>query len=371
MVLNCVATCLMGMERMVKNELKIIGARDIKAENARVFFSADEQIFIRSLINSRYANRILIFLKSFKATTFDELFEGVKAIDWAKYIDKLDSFPIKGHCTNSKLQSVISCRSIIKKAICKRLNLKYNIAWFKQTGPMKLIRFVMLNDTISLMIDACGDGLYKRNYRRNFTIAPIKETLAAGLIDFIRVYDDNTLVDPFCGSGTILIEGAMKALNIAPGLNRMFLSQTWNLFKNNLWLEEKALAKSKIKHNKTFKAYGYDIDQASLSIAKQNAKKAGLENYINFEKRDIKDFTNKYNNTVLVTNPPYGERLNDKTYANKLYKTMGERFSKSNIKRICVINPEENFEKIYGRVADKRRKLYNGDIKCNAYAYYN
>lgn len=370
MNLNCVATCLMGMESMVKNELNIIGASDVRAENARVYFTADEHIFVRALLNSRYAQRILIYIKSFKAETFDDLYEGVKSVDWEDYINKDDSFPIRGHCNNSKLQSVVSCRSIIKKAVCEKLNLKYNISWFKQTGPMKLIRFMMLNDTVSLMIDACGDGLYKRNYRRNYVSAPIKETLAAGLNDLVRVYEDNTLIDPFCGSGTVLIEGAMKALNIAPGLNRMFLSQTWGLFDRKLWKDEAELAKTKENPGTDFKAYGYDVDELSLNVAKKNIRKAGLEKYIKLEKRSIENFKNEDENAVVVTNPPYGYRLNDRTYASKLYRVMGETFRKNKVKRVCVITPEENFEKIYGKTADKRRKLYNGNIKCTAYAYY-
>lgn len=370
MVLNCVATCLIGMESMVKNELKKIGAINTKAENARVFFSADEQIFVRALINSRYAERILIHLGTFSATSFEELFTGVKNISWENYINEFDSFPIKGNCVNSKLSSLVSCRSIIKKAVCERLKLKYKISWFKQTGPMKLIRFILLKDKITLMLDACGEGLHKRNYKRNFTKAPIKETLAAGLNDFIRIYDDNTLVDPFCGSGTILIEGAMKALNIAPGVNRNFSCEKWNMFEEKLWEDEKQLAKSKVKTNVNFKAYGYDIDEASLDLAKQNAKRAGVSEYIKFKKQDIKDFNISEENAVVVTNPPYGIRLSDKTYANKIYKTMGKVLYKNNLKKVCVISPEENFEKIYGKAATKRRKLYNGTIKCNAYAFY-
>ncbi len=370
MTYNCVATCLMGIESMVKNELKFLGALDVKAENARVLFKADEKILVRSLLCCRFAERILLLIGTFKASKFEDLFEATKSLPWENYITKSDAFPIRGNSLNSKLESIKSCQSIIKKAVAERLGEKYNISWFEQNGNKKLIKFVIIKDQVSLMIDLCGEALHKRKYRENFTKAPIKETLAAALVDFIRVYDDSTFIDPFCGSGTIVIEAALKALNIAPGLNRNFALQGWNEIPKDLWQEEKERAVSSQKDGVNFKAYAYDIDEYSLELAKENAKKAGVDEYISFEKRDIRDFSCDANKPVIVTNPPYGERLSDKENARKLYEIMGNNFRKNNISRVCVISPEDDFEDIYGQKAIKKRKLYNGMLRCNAYAYF-
>ncbi len=370
MVYSCVATCLMGIESMVKNELKLLGASEIKAENARVFFTADANILARSLLCCRFAERILLHVGTFKAHNFEELFQGVKSLDWENYIGKFDAFPIKGNTVASKLESVKSCRSIIKKAVAKRLGEKYGVSWFEQTGNMKLIKFTLIKDQISLMIDLCGEALHKRKYRENFTKAPIKETLAAAMIDFIRVYDDSVLIDPFCGSGTIVIEGAMKALNIAPGLNRNFTVQSWDEISVKIWKEEKERAISLQKNNKSFKAFAYDIDDYSLKLAQENAKRAGVDKYIEFINRDIRNFSCKHNKTVVVTNPPYGQRLIDKNEARNLYKIMGEVFRHDAIERMCIISPDDAFENIFGQKAKKTRKLYNGMIRCNAYAYF-
>ncbi len=364
-----VATSLMGIEGMVKNELKFFGAQEVRADNAKVFFKADYKTMIRCLLWSRFSERILLHIGSSEVHTFVELFDFVKSLPWENYIGKMDAFPIKGNLLKSELRSMVSCRSIIKKAVAARLNEKYNISWFEQTGDLKLIRFNILKNKIILMIDICGEGLHKRKYRENFTKAPIKETLASALIDFIRVYDDSVLIDPFCGSGTILIEGAMKALNIAPGLNRNFVCETWKDSVFSPWKEERERAISLRKSDKSFKAFGFDIDEYSLRLASENAKRANVGDYIFFKKRNISDFSNYHDNALIVTNPPYGQRLGDKDYTNKLYTAMAERFRKSNLKKVCVITSEENFEEIYGERATKKRKLYNGMKKCYAYAY--
>ena len=367
--LTFVAPCIFGLEGICANEFKFLGFKNVVAENGRVLFNGDFETMIKANIHSRYAERILILLSEFNAYTFDDLFEGVKAIPWEKFISKTDAFPVKGKSLSSKLKSVPNCQKIVKKAVVERLKEKYLIPWFEETDALHQIQFLIMNDKVSVMLDTTGAGLHKRGYRANSNDAPIKETLAAAMAELAGVRPNHNVVDPMCGSGTILIESALKALKIPPGINRYFAFQNWSQIDSNLVDKIKEEAKNNIKTDCSFSAIGYDIDEITLKIARENAEKAGVADRIRFEKRDIKDFKPDFERQTVITNPPYGERLLDITTAEQLYKTMGERFLKNPSASYTIISPDDDFEKIFGKKADKRRKLYNGMLKCQVYIY--
>lgn len=365
-----VASCLLGVEGLVANELRFMGAEDVSPENGRVIFSGDANILARANINSRYAERVLVLLGTFRATTFDELFNGVSKINWADYIGSDDKFPVKGTCLSSQLMSVPDCQKIIKKSAAKVLSKAYNTDWLNEGGAVHQIQFLIFKDKVSIMLDTTGTGLYKRGYRANSNLAPIKETLAAVLAELSVVRANHTVIDPMCGSGTILIESALKAMRIAPGINREFAAEQWSQIPCKVWQEERDRAKSQENRDCSFCAYGYDIDEESLNIARENAVKAGVADRIIFENRDIRDFSHETQRGTVITNPPYGERLLDIDRARELYKIMGKKFIKKDGWSYTVISPDDEFEKVFGRKADKRRKLYNGMLKCQAYMYF-
>ena len=312
----------------------------------------------------------MILMAEFEALSFDSLFEAVKAIEWENWIDKSDSFPVRGSCLNSQLQSVSDCQKIIKKAVVDRLSSQYGINWFEESSSVHQIKFLIINNKVSIMLDTSGDGLYKRGYRADSNDAPIKETLAAALADLARVRSNHFVVDPMCGSGTILIESAMKALKIAPGINRGFAAEKWPQIPKNVWKEERQKALSMINHDCDFQAIGYDIDNNALNLAKNNAEIAGVGDRIKFIKRDIRNFEFDNDYETVMVNPPYGERLLDIDEAESLYKVMGEKFIREKGKSYTIISPDDDFEKVFGRKADKRRKLYNGMLNCQVYMYF-
>jgi putative N6-adenine-specific DNA methylase len=370
MKLKFTAPCIFGLEGLCANELRYLGIENVTAENGRVVFSGDWNTLAKANINSHYAERIQILLAEFEARSFEELFENVKAINWEDFIGVADAFPVKGRCLSSQLMSVPDCQKIIKKAVVTRLSEKYMLPWLEETGAVHQIQFLIMNDKVSVMLDTSGAGLHKRGYRAESNDAPIKETLAAAMVELSRVRSNHFVVDPMCGSGTILIEAAMKALSIAPGLNRYFACERWDCVPKAAFKAEKELAKSKIKSDCTFQAEGYDIDETALATAKHNAELAGVADRITFAKRDIKDFRLNDGFQTVITNPPYGERLLDVKQAEELYKIMGERFKRQQGKSYSIISPDDDFEKIFGRKADKRRKMYNGTLKCQLYMYF-
>ncbi len=370
MKMNFVAPCLFGIEGILADELRRMGVENVEAENGRVLFSGDESTLARVNINTRYAERVLINMGQFRATSFTELFEGTKALPFEDFIGRDDAFPVNGHSLNSQLFSIPDCQSIIKKAIVERLKQKYNVSWFSETGSEYKIRFSIMKDIVTVMIDTSGEGLHKRGYRRISNDAPLKETLAAAMCDTARIYPDTKIFDPFCGSGTILIEAAMHAARIAPGLNRFFAAEKFGFINDSVWREERTRAMDNIRRGIEFEAYGYDIDPACAELTLANAKKVGVEKFIKTQVRDIKDFSLPEGRTLTITNPPYGERLLDIKAAEEIYKTMGERFIKAEGKKYYVISPHDEFERLFGRPADKRRKLYNGMIKCQLFMYF-
>ncbi len=368
--INLVAPCLFGVESIAADEFRRMGFEDVVIENGRVLLSGNSNMLARANICSRFAERILINVGEFSALTFTELFDGVKALPWENFIGRDDAFPVNGWSINSKLFSIPDCQSIIKKAIVERLKLKYNISYFAETGPDYKIRFSIMKDRVTMMIDTSGEGLHKRGYRRNSNDAPLKETLAASMCDLARIYPDTKLFDPFCGSGTILIESALMAKNIAPGLRRFFAAERFGFLDSKIWQEERTRAQDLIRPTVDFEAQGFDIDKNAVELTLANAKKAGVEKYVKASIADVRDFTPPKERCLTITNPPYGERLLDVKAAEELYTVMGQRFIQGDGQKYFVISPHDMFEDFYGKKADKRRKLYNGMIKCQLFMYF-
>lgn len=365
-----IAPCLFGVEGIAAGELERMGASSVKAENGRVCFEGDYNILARANINSRFCERICIMVGEFEAVTFEQLFEQVKTLPWENYIGQNDAFPVGGYSLNSALFSLPDCQSIIKKAVVERLKTKYPVSWFDETGPEHKIRFSILKNRVTVMIDTSGEGLHKRGYRRNSNAAPLKETLAAAMCDTARIYPDTKLFDPFCGSGTILIEAAMMALKMAPGLRRFFAAERFDFVPEQVWREERMRAQDQILHNIDFEARGFDIDPEAIRLTEENAAKAGVSKYVKASLADVRDLKLPDDRCLVVTNPPYGERLLDIKQAEELYQIMGGVFKQEKGKKYFIISPDDDFETVFGRPADKRRKLYNGMIKCQLYMYF-
>lgn len=368
--INLIAPCLFGTESIAADEFRRMGFTDIVTENGRVKLAGDFNMLARANICSRFAERILINVGEFYASTFTELFDGVKALGWEDFIGKDDAFPVNGWSIDSILHSIPDCQSIIKKAIVERLKLKYSVSRFAETGPEYKIRFSIHKNSVTMMIDTSGEGLHKRGYRRNSNAAPLKETLAASMCDLARIYPDTKLLDPFCGSGTLLIEAALMATKTAPGLRRFFAAERFGFIPEKVWREERTRAQDLILHNVDFSAQGFDIDKNAVELTLENAKKAGVSKYVKAAVADVKDFTPPEERCLIITNPPYGERLLDVKAAEELYTVMGNRFKEGSGKKYYVISPHDEFEKYFGRTADKRRKLYNGMIKCQLFMYF-
>ena len=365
-----VAPCLLGLEGLVSEELKFMDAENVSAENGRVFFEGDETILARANIWSRYSERILIVLDRFKATTFTELFDAVRVLPWSELIGSTDTFPVKGYSINSALHSVPDCQKIIKKAVVESLKEDYNISWFEETGPIHQIQFSFMKDEVTIMLDTTGKGLHKRGYRPVGNDAPIRETLAAAMCNLSKLRHYHTLYDPFCGSGTILIEGAMMANNIAPGINRNFDVDRWGFVPESVWMSERERCRDLIKKDTDFVAFGSDIDSKCIELTQINAKRINVDKFMRLSVCDIKNFAPSTEKGTLIANPPYGERMLDVKEAQKIYSIMGDKFVSKYGWSYGVISPDEEFEKFFKRKADKRRKLYNGMIKCQYYMYF-
>lgn len=368
-LIRMVCPCHFGLESTLKFEITKIGGQDISVSDGRVAFSGDFSTLIKANLWLSTAERVLVQLAEFDAYSFEELFQGTKSAPFEDFIGAEDSFPVKGYSLNSDLHSVPDCQAIIKKAAVERLKSKYGISYFEETGSLYRIRFSILKNHVSIFLDSTGDGLHKRGYRRSSNAAPIKETLAAGIVDLAHVRSDSVVCDPFCGSGTIIIEAAYKALNIAPGLKRRFASDNWDIIPQNLWETERKAALEAIRKDTDFFAYGYDIDPECVALTQENCRKAGIRNRVEIKQADIKEYEN-ISNTVTVCNPPYGERLLEIREAEELYRIMGRRFNADREHPCFVISPHEEFEQLFGKNADKRRKLYNGMLKCQLYMYF-
>lgn len=369
MELTMCCPTLFGLEGIVADELRFGGKlNDVHAENGRVFFEGDENTLAWANLNLRCAERVLIRLGVFQAKTFDQLFEGVRALPWEQFIPKDGAFPVKGHSLNSALHSVPDCQKIIKKAVVSRLGAHYHQNWFEESGAKYQIQFAIMRDTAELYLDTSGSGLHKRGYRANSNAAPLRETLAAALVKLARWRGREPFLDPFCGSGTIAIEAAMIAQRRAPGLMRAFDAEKWHCFDASVWRQAREDALGMADGGARFDIVGSDIDPACVQLSIENARKAGVANTVFFEQADAaaRDYTQ---NGVLIANPPYGERLLALQEAEALYQKMGAAMQKSPMKQY-ILSSDLLFERCFDRKADKRRKLYNGMIKCELHMYF-
>lgn len=365
-----IAPCFFGCESTANFELRRIGAEDIRVSDGRLTFRGGADMIAAANLNLRTVERVMLLLNTYTATTFDELFDGVYSIHWEELLPADAAFPVTGSSLNSQLSSVPACQSIIKKAVVKCLMQGHRTTSLPETGAEYKIRFMLRKNVCEIMLDTTGDGLHKRGYRRNSMEAPIRETLAATIADLGRVRRDSLVEDPFCGSGTLLIEAAQKAMNIAPGLKRRFAAERYSFVPAAIWAEQrqKALADSKLDVG--FEAFGYDIDPAAVALANANAKLAGVEKRCHFEVADVADFAAK-SEAIVLTNPPYGERMSTIEGAAKLARTLGQQMEAHPCAGVYAITADMDFEHHYGKRANKRRKMYNGMIPCQLYMYYN
>ena len=361
--------CLLGLESLVGDEVKKLGLADVRVENGRVLCRGEERDLARLNINLRCGARVLLVLASFRATDFETLFQGTRAVRWEDWIPREGEFPVTGYSINSTLHSVPACHSIVKKAVVERLGAAYGLEKLPETGKRYQIRFSIMKDEVMLCLDASGEGLYKRGYRAVGVAAPLKETLAAAMVKLSHYNGRDPFCDPFCGSGTIPIEAALIAKNRAPGLDRSFAAQKWKNMDSKLWLEAGDEAMDKEFHGH-YDIWGGDIDPAAVELARHNAELAGVEDCIRFEVADAGKFHRDSEYGQLVTNPPYGERLLEKKEAEDLYRMFGAALRDLPPKwRVLVLSSHTEFERCFGRPADKKRKLYNGMIKCDAFMY--
>lgn len=366
---HLIAPCYFGTESTAAFEVRRIGAEEVQVTDGRIAFTGGPEIIAAANLNLRCAERVLLLLKSYTATTFDELFDGVYAIPWEELLPADAQFPVKGSSLSSILSSVPACQKIVKKAVVERLKKGHKVLTLPETGALYKLRFSIRKNRVEIMLDTSGDGLHKRGYRRNATGAPIKETLAAAIADLGRVRRDTLVQDPFCGSGTMVIEAAQKAMNIAPGLRRRFCAEHYGFIPQKVWAEQREKALSEVRMDAAFEGRGWDIDPAAVELATQNAKLAGVGERCHFEVADVADFVPDVAATVL-TNPPYGERLGDLETAAKLAGVLGSRWEQNPGQGLYVITADADFERHFGKKAARRRKLYNGMIPCQVYMYY-
>lgn len=366
---HLIAPCYFGTESTAAFEVRRIGAEEVQVTDGRIAFTGGPEIIAAANLNLRCAERVLLLLKSYTATTFDELFDGVYSIPWEELLPADAQFPVKGSSLSSILSSVPACQKIVKKAVVERLKKGHKVLTLPETGALYKLRFSIRKNRVEIMLDTSGDGLHKRGYRRNATGAPIKETLAAAIADLGRVRRDTLVQDPFCGSGTMVIEAAQKAMNIAPGLRRRFCAEHYGFVPQKVWAEQREKALSEVRMDAAFEGFGWDIDPAAVELATQNAKLAGVGERCHFEAADVADFVPDAAATVL-TNPPYGERLGDLETAAKLAGVLGGRWEQNPGQGLYVITADADFERHFGKKAARRRKLYNGMIPCQVYMYY-
>lgn len=367
--LNFVIPVLLGLEGVVAEELRRLGMNEVAAENGRVFCSGTEADIPRLNINLRVGARVLVVLGRFRARSFDELFEQTKALNWEDYIPRTGKFPVKGYSLNSQLHAVSPCQAIVKKAVAARLGQKYGLSELPETGALYQIQFALMKDEAVLMIDTSGQGLYKRGYRAVGVDAPLRETLAAAMVILSRYKGRDAFRDPFCGSGTIAIEAALIAKNRAPGLTRAFSAQKWEWVEHSLWMDAVDEAISK-EFDGDYDILGTDIDPRAIQIARSNAEKADVEDLVRFEVADALEFKVEGERGRIVTNPPYGERLMEKREAEELYRGFGKVYAGlPEGWSLSLLSSHTEFERTFGRQADKKRKLYNGMLKCDLFLY--
>lgn len=360
---------LFGLEGLCADEMRRLGFADVRADNGRVYCSGTEADIPRLNLNLRTGERVLIVLGTFPAPTFDALFEGTKALPWEDFIPREGTFPVKGHCLNSALHAVPACQSIVKKAVVDRLGSRYKTDSLPETGALYQIQFSIMKDVATLMLDTSGPGLYKRGYRAKGVEAPLRETLAAAMVMLSRYRGKEPFCDPFCGSGTIAIEAALIARNRAPGLNRSFSAQKWRWLSSDLWMSAADEAMDK-EFDGSYEIWGGDINPAAVELARHNAQLAEVDDIVSFEVADATRFHWGGLRGRIVTNPPYGERLMERKEAEDLYRAFGRSWDKfPDTWQLYLLSSHTEFERTFGRTADKKRKLYNGMIKCDLFCY--
>ena len=366
-----IAPCHFGLEAVLKREIYDLGYEIVSVENGKVTFTGDAEAICRANINLRTAERVLLKVGQFKAVTFTELFDNVAELPWEEFIPEDGKFWVtKANSVNSKLFSSSDIQSIVKKAIVERLKKKYQTGWFKENGSAYPLRVTIMKDIVTISLDTTGDSLHKRGYRPASGKAPISETLAAALIMLTPWHKDRIFVDPFCGSGTFPIEAAMMAADIAPGLNRSFLAEQWtHLVPKKCWMDAAEDARYRIRNDIETDIQGFDIDGDVIKSARENAKLAGVDHLIHFQQRPVAELSHPKKYGFLITNPPYGERLEDKKDLPALYQTLGERYRALDSWSMYLITSYEDAERYLGKKADKNRKIYNGMLKTYFYQY--
>ena len=361
--------CLFGLEGLAGDELRRLDLPDVRVENGRVLFSGDALALAKANVCLRTGERVLLVLADFTAKTFEELFQGVYAAQLERYIPKDGAFPVKGHCLNSQLMSVPDCQAIVKKAASRRLGEKYGVSWLPETGAKYQLQFSIMNDHVTLYLDTSGAGLHKRGYRAVGNDAPLRETLAAAMVQLTHYRGREFFWDPFCGSGTIPIEAALIAKNRAPGLNRRFAAEQFAWMDSALWDQVRTEAKDK-EFRGEYRILGSDNDPESVSLSFANARKAGVSDIVTFKDGDATKMSLPTDAGILVCNPPYGQRMMEQQSAQRLYAALGRHLRYADGWKKYIITSEPEFEHYFGRRADKKRKLYNGMIKCDYYMYF-
>ena len=360
---------LFGLEGLAADEMRRLELDGVQAENGRVLCQGTLADLPRLNLNLRTGERVLIVLGTFPANNFDQLFEGTKALPWEDFIPRDGQFPVKGFSLNSQLHSVPTCQAMIKKAVAARLGGKYGLNQMPETGALYQIQFSIMKDTATLMLDTSGAGLHKRGYRAKGVVAPLRETLAAAMVMLSRYKGRDPLCDPFCGSGTIPIEAALIAKNRAPGLSRSFTAQKWKQVDSKLWLQAADEAMDK-EYDGEYEIWGGDLDPTAVELARRNAELAEVDDIVRFEVSDATRFHWGGLHGRIVTNPPYGERIMERREAEELYRAFGTAWKKfPDTWKLYLLSSHTEFERTFGQQADKKRKLYNGMLKCDLFMY--
>ena len=360
--------CLFGLEGIAGDELRRLDMENVRVENGRVLFSGDERALARANIGLRTGERVLIVLADFTAKTFEELFQGVYRAELERFIPRNGAFPVKGHCLNSTLMSVPDCQAIVKKAASKRLGEKFGIQWLPEDGEKYQLQFSIMNDRVTLYLDTSGPGLHKRGYRAVGNDAPLRETLAAAMVMLTRYRGRDFVWDPFCGSGTIPIEAALIAKNRAPGLRRRFAAEKFDWMDEKIWQDARGEAMDK-EFKGDYRILGSDNDPKCVSLSMANARKAGVADCIEFRDGDATKMSLPTDSGIIICNPPYGQRMMEQQSAQRLYAALGRHLKFADGWKKYIITSEPEFEHYFGRRADKKRKLYNGMIKCDYYMF--
>ena len=371
MKLELIAATTFGLEAPVKREIEALGYKILRSEDGKITFLGDERAIVRANLWLRCADRVQIKMGEFEALEFEDLFQQMKGISWEQWIPPEGRFIVNGSSVKSKLSSVPACQSVAEKALIERLKETYAIDYFEKSGALYDIKVSILKDRVTVTLDTTGPSLHKRGYRQSAVAAPIKETLAAAMIQLSFWKPDRILVDPCCGSGTIPIEAAMIGRNIAPGLNRSFACEEWELIEKDIWREEKKAAFQAIDYNAELEIYGYDINGRAVRAAMENAQEAGVDDCIAFKRADVADMKAAGRNGIIITNPPYGERIGEKKEIENIYGAFRTYFQNNPDWSLFVVTTDKDAEeKIMGRQADRRRKLYNGRLEVCYYQFH-